>query len=68
MKYGSLEGDRNVTTCSRRRIRGLAYVVSRAVRKTIDSSRAEARRLARNADVDQAEPWSTEKQSSTSSL
>ena len=50
---------------------GLAYVVSRAVRKnqqSIDSSRAEARRLARTADVDQAEPWSTEKQSSTSSL
>ena len=50
---------------------GLAYVISRAVRKSqqsIDSSRAEARRLTRNADVDQAEPWSTEQQSSTSSM
>jgi hypothetical protein len=49
---------------------GLAYVVSRAVRKSqqsIDSSRAEARRLARNADADQ-DQWSTEKQPSTSSI
>ena len=50
---------------------GLAYVVSRALRKSqqsIDSSRAEARRLARNADADQDEPWSTEKQPSTSNM
>lgn len=47
---------------------GLAYVLSRAVRKSqqsIDSSSAEARRLARNADADQEEKWSTDKQSST---
>ena len=46
---------------------GLAYVVSRAVRKSqqsIHSSSAEARRLARNADVDQEEKWSTDKQPS----
>ena len=47
---------------------GLAYVVSRAGRKnqqSIDSSRAEARRLARKADADQEEKWSTDKQPST---
>jgi hypothetical protein len=47
---------------------GLAYVVSRAVRKSqlsIDSSRAEARRLARNADGDEDEQWSTDKRPST---
>jgi len=47
---------------------GLAYVLSRAVRKSqqsIDSSSAEARRLARNAHADQEEKWSTDKQSST---
>ena len=47
---------------------GLAYVVSRAVRKSqqsIDSSSAEARRLARNADADQEEKWSTDRQPST---
>ena len=47
---------------------GLAYVVSRAIsksRQSIDSSRAEARRLARNADADQEEKWSTDKQPST---
>ena len=46
---------------------GLAYVVSRAVRKSqqsIDSSRAEARRLARNADADQEEKWSIDHQPS----
>ena len=48
---------------------GLAYVVSRAVRKSqqsIDSSRAEARRLARSADADQDGQWSTDQQPSTS--
>lgn len=48
---------------------GLAYVVSRAVRKSqqsIDSSRAEARRLARNTSADQDEQWSAEKQSTSS--
>lgn len=47
---------------------GLAYVVSRAVRKnqqSVDSSRAEARRLARNAGADEDEQWSTDKQPST---
>ena len=47
---------------------GLAYVVSRAVLKSqqsIDSSRAKARRLARNADADPEEKWSTDKQPST---
>ena len=51
---------------------GLAYVVSRAVRRSqqsIDSSRSEARRLARGTeDDDQAERWSTEDQPSTSNL
>jgi hypothetical protein len=50
---------------------GLAYVVSRAVRKSqhsIDSSRAEARRLARNADADQDEQWSTNQQPSTTHI
>ena len=47
---------------------GLAYVVSRAVRKSqqsIDSSRPEARRLARAAEDKQNERWSTQNQSST---
>jgi hypothetical protein len=50
---------------------GLAYVVSRAIRKSqqsIDSSRAEARRLARNADADEGEQWSTDKQPSTTQM
>ena len=50
---------------------GLAYVVSRAIsksRQSIDSSRAEARRLARNTSADQDEQWSAEKQPSTSSM
>ena len=47
---------------------GLAYLVSRAVRKSqqsIDSSSVEARRLARNADADQEEKWSTDREPST---
>mgnify|MGYP003444841260 FL=1 len=47
---------------------GLDYVVARAVRnsqQSIDSSSAEARRLARNADADQDEKWSTDRQPST---
>ena len=50
---------------------GLAYVVSRAVRKSqqsIDSSGAEVRRLARNADADQDEQWSTDQQPSTTHI
>jgi hypothetical protein len=50
---------------------GLAYVVSRAISKSwqsIDSSRAEARRLARNADADEGEQWSTDKQPSTTQM
>jgi hypothetical protein len=46
----------------------LAYVVSRAVRKSqqsIDSSSAEARGLARNVDADQEEKWSTDREPST---
>jgi hypothetical protein len=47
---------------------GLAYLVSRAIRKSqqsIDSSRAEARRLARNSDADEDEQRSTDKPPST---
>ncbi len=50
---------------------GLAYVVSRAVRnsqQSIDSSRSEARRLARTAHDDQDEQWRTADQPSTTSL
>jgi len=50
---------------------GLAYVLSRAVRKSqqsIDSSGAEGRRLARNADADQDEQWSTDQQPSTTHI
>jgi hypothetical protein len=49
----------------------LAYVVSRAVRKSqqsIDFSGAEGRRLARNADADQDEQWSTDQQPSTTHI
>jgi hypothetical protein len=49
----------------------LAYVVSRAVRKSqqsIDASGAEGRRLARNADADQDEQWSTDQQPSTTHI
>jgi hypothetical protein len=50
---------------------GLAYVVSRAVRKSqqsINSSSAEGRRLARNADADQEEKWSTDREPSTTDM
>jgi hypothetical protein len=46
---------------------GLAYVVSRAARKSqhsIDSSRSEARRLARAAEDNQDEQSSTQNQPS----
>ena len=50
---------------------GLVYVVSRAVRNSqhsIDSSRSEARRLARAEHEDPDEQWRTADQPSTTSL